>query len=105
MEEIKRSDKMAPHQEITGKDSMIIKPYSRGVVKQILIKMGYPCEDLAGYTEGDPLDISLRNKAISGKEFGLRPYQKGCTRRLLGGWKRRVAAEWLSFRVGQAKPL
>lgn len=77
MEEIRRSDKMAPHiQEITGKDSMIIRPYSRGLVKQILIKMGYPCEDLAGYTEGDPLDISLRNKAMSGKEFGLRPYQR-----------------------------
>ncbi|MGI6626787.1 MAG: DNA repair helicase XPB [Bacillota bacterium] len=77
MEEIKRSEKMAPHiQEITGKDSMIIKPYSRGLVKQILIKMGYPCEDLAGYTKGGPLEISLRSKTRDGKEFGLRPYQK-----------------------------
>jgi DNA excision repair protein ERCC-3 len=77
MEEIKRSDKMEPHiQKPLGKGSLIIKPYSRGLVKQILIKMGYPCEDLAGYTEGDPLDLSLVSVTKEGKPFGLRPYQK-----------------------------
>lgn len=38
--------------------------------------MGYPCEDLAGYTSGDPLDITLRSKTLENKPFGLRPYQK-----------------------------
>ncbi len=77
MEEIKLSVKMAPYiQETMGENSVIIKPHSRGLVKQILIKMGYPCEDLAGYTVGDPLDISLRNKTLEGKPFSLRPYQK-----------------------------
>jgi len=77
MEEIKRSDKMIPHiEEITGKDSLIIKPYSRGLVKQILVKMGYPCEDLAGYVEGDPLDISLESRTSTGQPFALRPYQE-----------------------------
>lgn len=77
MEEIKRSDKMAPHiQGTAGKDSLMIKPYSRGLVKQILIKMGYPCEDLAGYTRGDPLEISLVQTTSEGKPFDLRPYQR-----------------------------
>jgi len=77
MEEIKRSDKMKPHIERPlSKHSLIIKPYSRGLVKQILIKMGYPCEDLAGYTEGDPLDIFLLDVTGEGKPFSLRPYQE-----------------------------
>ncbi|HHT84881.1 MAG TPA: DEAD/DEAH box helicase [Firmicutes bacterium] len=77
MEEIRRSDRMEPHIERpAGKDSLIIKAYSRGLVKQILIKMGYPCEDLAGYTEGDPLDMSLASITREGLPFSLRPYQK-----------------------------
>jgi len=77
MEEIRRSDRLAPHiQEVKGKDSVVIRPYSRGLVKQILVKMGYPCEDLAGYVEGDPLDVPLRNKTLTGAPFALRPYQE-----------------------------
>ena len=77
MEEIKRSDKIIPHiEQITGKGTMIIRPHSRGHVKQILIKMGYPCEDLAGYTDGDPLDIGLKSKTSGENSFGLRPYQE-----------------------------
>ncbi len=38
--------------------------------------MGYPCEDLAGYVEGDPLNLSLRERTAQGRAFGLRPYQE-----------------------------
>ena len=77
MEEIRRSDRLSPHiQEVKGKDSVIIKPYSRGLVKQILVKMGYPCEDLAGYVVGDPLNVPLREKTLNGEPFALRPYQE-----------------------------
>src|ERR1041384_5959602 len=33
--------------------SFLIEPGHRGVLKQALIAVGYPAEDLAGYTEGD----------------------------------------------------
>ncbi|CAN5219541.1 helicase-associated domain-containing protein [soil metagenome] len=48
----------------------------RGPLKQALIKVGFPVEDLAGYTEGDHLDIELRETALSGKPFDLREYQR-----------------------------
>jgi DNA excision repair protein ERCC-3 len=47
----------------------------RGALKQALIKVEFPVEDLAGYTEGTPLDIQLRPKTGTGREFKLRHYQ------------------------------
>jgi len=48
----------------------------RGEVKQALIRIGYPVEDLAGYTPGAELEFSLRDTmAGTGGPFGLRPYQ------------------------------
>jgi DNA excision repair protein ERCC-3 len=48
----------------------------RGVLKQGLIAVGYPAEDLAGYTEGASLKIGLRDVARSGQKFKVRDYQK-----------------------------
>ena len=56
--------------------SFTVVTIDRGPLKQVLIKMGYPCEDLAGYVEGDPLRFSLRTTTTQGKPFGLRPYQQ-----------------------------
>lgn len=47
----------------------------RGLVKQRLIKLGYPVEDLAGYVDGSALAIALRPECVSGGDFQLRPYQ------------------------------
>ncbi|MBI2422127.1 MAG: helicase-associated domain-containing protein [Candidatus Hydrogenedentes bacterium] len=55
---------------------MFVKPGDRGNVKCALIKVGFPVEDLAGYTDGAPLEIYLRDKCLSGRDFGLRKYQK-----------------------------
>ena len=63
----------------------------RGRVKQALLKLGFPVEDLAGYTEGDHLDIRLREVTRSGKPFLPRAYQEqaasrsGPTARSAGG--------------------
>ncbi len=48
----------------------------RGFLKQALVEIGYPAEDLAGYVEGEYLDIELRKITRSGKPFELRDYQK-----------------------------
>ncbi|MBY0586920.1 helicase-associated domain-containing protein [bacterium] len=47
----------------------------RGVVKQALITVGYPAEDVAGYVEGTSLPMALREKARSGQDFRVRDYQ------------------------------
>lgn len=48
----------------------------RGRVKMVLLKMGFPVEDLAGYVDGEYLEIRLREVARSGKPFLPRPYQE-----------------------------
>lgn len=54
----------------------IVDPSRRGMLKMMLTNSGFPVEDLAGYTIGDPLPISLRETTLTGKEFKLRDYQK-----------------------------
>ena len=55
--------------------SFRVDAIARGEVKQALIKVGFPAEDLAGYTEGEALAIALRSVTMEGADFGLRPYQ------------------------------
>lgn len=55
---------------------IFIKPEERGNVKCALVKLGFPAEDLAGYADGAPLEVSLRDQCLSGRPFGLRKYQR-----------------------------
>ena len=45
-------------------------PVNRGPLKQALIKAGYPAFDTAGYRQGEPFPLSLREDVVC-----LRPYQ------------------------------
>lgn len=56
--------------------SFLVEPAFRGVLKQGLMLVGYPAEDLAGYTEGEILPITLRTLARTGLPFHLRDYQR-----------------------------
>lgn len=56
--------------------SFFVDPAHRGVLKQALIGVGYPAEDLAGYTEGAALALQLRDVACSGLPFRVRDYQR-----------------------------
>jgi DNA excision repair protein ERCC-3 len=58
-----------------GPTTFRIRHGDRGRIKQALIKAGYPAEDVAGYTEGESLDVSLRTETTAGAEFALRDYQ------------------------------
>ena len=62
--------------EFLGDTSAIVDPERRGHLKMALTNAGFPVEDLAGYTVGDPLPIHLRDTTLSGKKFELRDYQK-----------------------------
>jgi DNA excision repair protein ERCC-3 len=59
-----------------GDDAFAVDPAFRGLLKQALIIVGYPAEDLAGYTEGADLPMQLRTVARSGLPFDVRDYQK-----------------------------
>ncbi len=56
--------------------SVLIDPGFRGVLKQALLTVGYPVEDLAGYTEGAKLPVELRSEMVSGAPFHVRDYQR-----------------------------
>jgi DNA excision repair protein ERCC-3 len=49
---------------------------ARGYLKQALVKIGFPVQDLAGYTPGAALQLALRDTSLSGKPFELRRYQR-----------------------------
>ena len=57
-------------------DSFQVDTAFRGVLKQALVGVGYPAEDLAGYTEGADLAIGLRETSRTGLAFAVRDYQK-----------------------------
>jgi len=52
-----------------------VDPDARGQIKLALIKAGFPAEDLAGYVEGEPLPMALREATLTGAPFNLRQYQ------------------------------
>ena len=76
LEEIIHNKKIEPYIDSYVQNShIVVKSGLRGHIKQALIKMGFPVEDFAGYEEGEPLDVTLRETSVSGRTFALRDYQ------------------------------
>ncbi len=72
LEEVVRAKKLKGMLgERLGEDSVAVHPSERGNLKQALLKIGWPAEDLAGYVDGEAHRIDL---AQDGWE--LRGYQK-----------------------------
>jgi DNA excision repair protein ERCC-3 len=61
--------------EQRDENTLVVDAARRGHIKQALVAIGFPAEDLAGYTEGVPLSFDLRDIAVSGSPFQLRQYQ------------------------------
>jgi DNA excision repair protein ERCC-3 len=77
LEELARQPKVREYLgERSGPTSFLINPAHRGVLKQALIAVGYPCEDLAGYSAGAALPLELRALCRSGMPFVVRDYQR-----------------------------
>jgi DNA excision repair protein ERCC-3 len=77
LEEIARQKKLREYLgERLGETGFAVDPAHRGVLKQALIAVGYPAEDLAGYTAGAALPMSLREIAATGLPFRIRDYQR-----------------------------
>jgi DNA excision repair protein ERCC-3 len=57
--------------EKRGLHTYVVQPWARGQLKQELLSLGWPAEDLAGYTPGTPHEIALIQD-----DWSLREYQK-----------------------------
>jgi DNA excision repair protein ERCC-3 len=72
LEEVLRQKKIAP---LLGArvdaDTVIVHPSERGHLKQALLKIGWPAEDLAGYVDGEAHAIALHEEG-----WTLRDYQR-----------------------------
>jgi DNA excision repair protein ERCC-3 len=64
----------------SGPAAFRVDPADRGRLKQALVKIGFPAEDLAGYAEGEPLALALRELTRSGTPFHVRDYQQEAAR-------------------------
>ncbi|MEM7181779.1 MAG: DNA repair helicase XPB [Spirochaetota bacterium] len=63
-------------EERVSPDKILVKKDYRGHIKQALIKIGFPVEDLAGYDEGNKYGFNLSPVISGGRKFGMRDYQR-----------------------------
>ena len=56
----------------------------RGTIKQLLLSAGWPVKDEVILTDGEPLDVSLRETTLNGKSLEIREYQKKSAAALIG---------------------
>ena len=72
LEEVSRNKKISP---MLGSriddDTVLVHPSERGRLKQALLKVGWPAEDLAGYVDGEAHPMSLAEDG-----WQLRTYQR-----------------------------
>ncbi len=77
----------------------------RGEIKQALVKIGFPAEDLAGYADGEPLPISLRGVTRSAQPFVLRHYQNEAVAAFHAGGTTRGGSGVITLPCGAGKTI
>jgi DNA excision repair protein ERCC-3 len=106
LEELARQPKVRQYLgERLDPASFRIDPAYRGVLKQGLITVGYPAEDLAGYTEGAPLPTNLRTLARSGLPFTVRDYQRDASEVFYAGGDARGGSGVIVLPCGAGKTI
>jgi DNA excision repair protein ERCC-3 len=72
LEEVLRAKKVLP---LVGRrvdrENVVVHPSERGQLKQVLLKLGWPAEDLAGYVDGEAHPIELVQDG-----WAMRDYQR-----------------------------
>ncbi|MEV4760851.1 DNA repair helicase XPB [Micromonospora sp. NPDC049559] len=67
-------------------DSILVHPSERGRLKQALLKLGWPAEDLAGYVDGEAHPIELAEAGKDGRPaWTLRSYQREAVEQFWAG--------------------
>jgi len=59
-----------------SEDTFEVLPFARGQLKQELLKLGWPAEDLAGYTPGAPHEIALEQSNWSIRDYQTKAVEK-----------------------------
>jgi len=77
----------------------------RGDIKQALIKIGFPVEDLAGYVEGTPYPVSLRENTGKGDAFRIRRYQQEAVDAFYAGGSVRGGSGIVALPCGAGKTI
>lgn len=77
----------------------------RGKLKVLLLKLGWPVEDLGGYTPGAPLAVSLRPVSQRGAPFALRPYQVDAAETFHAGGSERGGSGVVVLPCGSGKTM
>jgi DNA excision repair protein ERCC-3 len=76
-EQVSRARQVAPLLgERLSATAFRVDPAQRGRLKQALVKVGFPAQDLAGYTPGEALEVALRDTTAAGLPFAPRDYQR-----------------------------
>jgi DNA excision repair protein ERCC-3 len=106
LEELIRQPKVREYLgERLDDSSFLVNPAHRGVLKQALIAVGYPAEDLAGYTEGAALPTALRAIACSGLPFHIRDYQRAAAEVFYAGGDARGGSGVIVLPCGAGKTI
>ncbi len=104
--EIARQRELAPVlAERVSPYAIAVDPSQRGQVKQRLVRLGWPVDDLAGYTPGASLDVALQTPAASGKPFGLRDYQQDAVSAFYAGGSARGGSGVIAMPCGAGKTM
>ena len=85
--------------------SVRVPGHLRGHLKQALIKIGFPVEDLAGYVRGTFLEIAPREVTLAGLDFSLRDYQREATTVFYAGGDSRGGSGVIVLPCGAGKTI
>ncbi len=115
--EIARQPSVAVHLD-EGADpargTLPVRTGARGLLKQALLKLGHPVEDLAGYVPGSPLAVAMRDVTAPaagdhagprGEPFSLRPYQVAAADAFWAGGTARGGSGVICLPCGAGKTL
>jgi len=70
---------------VPGGRALRVHPRRRGELKQALTAVGHPVQDLAGYTDGEALEMSLAEVLPDGRSWSMRDYQRAAVDAFHGG--------------------
>ena len=85
--------------------SFAVADADRGVLKQALIAVGYPAEDLAGYVAGAALPMAVRKVTRAGRPFVVRDYQQGAVAAFYAGGDARGGSGVIVLPCGAGKTI
>jgi len=73
--ELSSAEGLKPYLRERYENGFWVESRHRGELKQTLVQLGYPADDLCGYVEGEALLHGFRDRTGGGLAFSLRTYQ------------------------------